>query len=499
MTPIRPATAALALSAALLCAGCTVGPEFREPPAPEVAGYTPEPLGSETASAAVAGGAAQRFRIGQDIPGQWWTLFRAPALNRLVEQALAVNPDLMAAQAALRQSREAVLVQEGGLLPKVDASLSPSRQEAAGAEQGRPGLSQVFSLTTATLSVSYLFDAFGGTQRGIEAAEAAAEAQRHQLEAAYLTLTANVVVAAVQEAGLRAQIAATNEIIAAEAAQLQVMERQFTLGGASRADSLAQASTLAQTRATLPVLQKQLDQQRNLLTALAGRYPSQQIEQTFELASLELPEELPVSLPSQLVAQRPDVRSAAATLHQASAQIGVAEAAKLPQFSLSATFGRAAGNPLDLFAPGGQLWSVGAGLAQPLFHGGQLEHQRLAAVAAYDRAEAQYRGVVLNAFRNVADALRALQADAAALQAQLAAERSAADSLGLSNEQYRAGAISYLTLLNAERTYEQAHILLVQAQATRFADTAALFQALGGGWWNRTDTASPEPTEMKFP
>ncbi len=307
-------------------------------------------------------------------------------------------------------------------------------------------------------------------------------------KAAYLTLTSNVVAAAIQEASLRAQIAATQEIITAETQQLKVLQRQFNLGGASRAAVLAQQATLSATQATLPNLEKQLAQQRILLTALAGRFPSQEVGQTFDLAALQLPQELPVSLPSKLVEQRPDVQASQAQLHQASAQVGVAIANMLPQITLSASYGNTVtdiGKLLD--GPG--IWSLGAGLVQPIFKGGQLLHEKRAAEAAYQAAAAQYRGTVITAFQNVADALRALQSDAAALAAQLAAERSAADNLAISRRQYQDGAINYSTLLNAETTYQQAHINRVVAQATRFSDTAALFQALGGGWWNRTDLA----------
>jgi NodT family efflux transporter outer membrane factor (OMF) lipoprotein len=482
------------LSAGLAVAGCTVGPDFLSPAAPEVDGYTPEPLVEPTASADVAGGAAQRFVAGQDIPGQWWTLFHSPPLNRLVERALAANPDLQAAQAALRQAQENVRVTEGGLYPSIDAGLSNTRQQAPPALLGvRNTKPSVYSLANASVSVSYALDVFGGIRRSIEAAEAQADVQRFQLEATYLSLTANLVTAAIDEASLRAQIAATNDIIAAEMQQLDVVRRQFNLGGASRADVLAQESTLAQTRATLPALDKQLAQLRNQLTALAGEFPSHEVEETFTLAGLTLPEDLPVSVPSRLVGQRPDVRAATATLHQASAEIGVARANQLPSVTLSADWGSAASQLANLFTPGTGLWSLGGAISQPIVHGGALEHKRLAAEAAYDQAAALYRSTVLGAFQNVADALRALQSDALALQAQLAAERVAADSLALSREQYTAGAISYLTLLNAERTFQQTHISLAQAQAARYADTAALFQALGGGWWNRSD----ETAEMK--
>jgi NodT family efflux transporter outer membrane factor (OMF) lipoprotein len=415
-------------------------------------------------------------------------LFHAPALDRLVVQALAASPDLKAAQAALRQAQETALAQGGALYPSVGASFSDARQRVAGAQQGLPNSSSIYSVASSSLSVSYDPDIFGGTQRSIESAEAAADYQRFQLEATTLTLSSNVVTAALQEASLRAQIAATREIIETQSQQLDVVRRQFTLGGVSQVDVLAQESTLTQTQASLPPLEKQLALQRNLLTVLAGRFPSQEVSETFELSSIDLPEALPVSLPSQLVRNRPDIRAAEASLHQANADVGVAIANQFPKFTLSAGWGSAAGGVDGLFGSAASgLWSLSAGVTQPIFQGGTLEHQRHAAEAGLDKATAQYQSVVLQAFRNVADSLRALQADAETLKAQLAAERTAAASLDLSRTQFSAGAISYLTLLNAERTYQQTRIALVQAQAARYEDTAVLFQALGGGWWNRGD------------
>lgn len=477
------------LAAALLLASCAVGPDFKKPAAPAGAGYTPEKL-ADTAATEIAGGAAQHFAIGQDIPGEWWTLFHSPALNALVTEALAHNPTLTAAQASLREARENTLATEGAFFPSVNAGFTHQRTKFNAAAFGRPGGGAgFFTLNTAEVSVGYAPDVFGGTRRQVEASEAAESYERFQLEAAYLTLTSNVVAAAVQEASLRAQIAATQDIIKAEGDSLDLLNRQFTLGAVARSAVLQQAATLAQEKATLPPLQKQLAQQRDRIAALIGRFPNQPPEQTFELAALTLPQDVPVSLPSRLVEQRPDVRAAEATLHQASADIGVATANMLPQFNLTGDIGSQATTIGSLFASGTGIWSIAAGVTQPLFRGGTLLHEKRAAEAAFDVAAAQYRGTVLSAFQNVADTLRALQSDADALQASNTAERSAAESLSLAREQYRFGAVSYLTLLTAETTYEQTRIALVQAQAARYADTAALLQALGGGWWHRADVA----------
>jgi len=484
---LRRAGPVIATLVAVGLSGCTVGPDFLRPAPPDVEGYTAEPLPAQTASADVGGGAAQKFITGQDIPGQWWELFHSKPLTDLVGEALRANPDLAAAHAALRQARENLYAQEGTQYPEVDANPSIARERTSKVATGG---AEKFTLFNATVSVSYVLDVFGGIRRQIESLEAQAENQRFELEAAYLTVTTNVVTAAIQEASLRAQIAATRDIIKAESEQLSVLQQQFGLGGVAKSDVLQQEATLRQAQATLPPLQKQLAQIRNQLSALAGRFPSQDRGDRFELADLKLPEDLPVSLPSKLVDQRPDVRAAEATMHSASAQIGVARANQLPQFTLSADFGAEATQLSSLATPGTAAWTVAAALAQPLFDAGQRRHLKRAAVAAFDQANAQYQSTVLTAFQNVADTLRALESDADALKAQLEAERSAANSLEIAREQFKVGAISYPSLLNAQETYLRVRIDLVQAQAARYADTAALFQALGGGWWNRSDVAA---------
>jgi NodT family efflux transporter outer membrane factor (OMF) lipoprotein len=480
-----------------LSAACAVGPDFKPPAAPAVSGYTPETSPATTTSANVAGGAAQKFVMGRDIPAEWWKVFHSKEIDALIAEALRANPNLQAAQATLWQAKENLYAAAGKLLPSVDANAGFQRQQFSPAEFGLAGAPSIFNLYQATVNVSYAPDVFGGQRRQIEANAAQAEYQRFELEATYLTLTANVVTAAIQEASLRGQIQATQDIIKAETEQLGVVRNQFEAGATTRADVLTQESEVATTEATLPPLQKQLEQQHHLLLALIGRFPSQQHGPHLQLASLRLPTDLPVSLPTQLVEQRPDVRAAEAQLHQASAQIGVATANRLPQFSLTAEYGSLALTPAALFTPAAAIWTLGATGTQPIFHGFTLLHQERAAKAAYDMAEAQYRNIVLGAFQNVADALRALQLDAATLKAQQRAVRAASDTFDLSRGQYRLGAITYVTLLNAERSYQQARLALVQAQAARYADTAALFQALGGGWWNRIDVVpdplSPEP------
>lgn len=478
--------AALLASVALL-SGCTAGPDFKRPDKPKEQGYTPEKLDLTTASAPMTGGDAQTFVESRDVPGDWWTLFRSGELNGLIEEALKANPDLDAAQASLRQANELLYAQQGTLFPTLTANGQGQQAKANGATFGQSSQPFQFGVTSASLNVAYAPDIFGGARRSVESQAAQAEFQRYQLEATYLTLTSNVVVAAVNLASLRAQIEATEQIIKLQTDALNLVQTQFGLGGAAQIDVLQQQAQLRQTQAQLPPLQKQLALQRNQLMTLLGKPPTFDAGQTVTLASLRLPEELPLSLPSQLVDQRPDVRSAEAQVHVASANIGVAVSAQLPQFNITAAFGYASLGFATMFVPGSQVWSMGLALAQTLFDGGKLDHQKRAAIAAYDKAAAQYRSTVLSAFQDVANALRAVQTDAEALRTAAAAEQTAAASLNLVQQQYQLGGANYLVLLTAQQTYQTAVLNRVKAQAARYSDTAALFQALGGGWWNRND------------
>ncbi len=485
MTKLLPVTLATVL------AGCAVGPDFEKPTVPDGADYV---AAAPTPTAAVEGD-AQHFVRDLDIPGQWWTLFHAEQLNTLVERALKANPDLVAAQASLKGAMENVAAERGAFFPTVQAGFTPQRQKDAA--QISPTLSvpaSYFNLYTAQLSVSYMPDVFGLTRRTVETAEAQADMQRYQLEATYLTITSNVVVAAITEASLRAQIAATEAMVKAETEALELLRKQNRLGQIAGADVAAQQATLAQIQATLPPLQKQLAQQRDLITALAGAFPSDPPSETFTLDALTLPRDLPASLPAKLIEQRPDLKAAEASLHAASAGVGVAIANELPNLAFNITDGTAATQIGQLFAGGNGFWTVGATLAQTVFDGGTLLHKRREADAALEQAAAQYKSTLISACQNVADALHALQADADALNADRAAEKAADVSLTATRKQLSLGAVGYLALLNAEQAYQQAVLARVQAEAGRYADTAALFQALGGGWWNRTDSGPADPS-----
>lgn len=478
------------LVAILALAGCAVGPDYQRPPAPQAKDYAPASLPDKTASAPVAAGDAQQLVASMDIPGQWWTLFHSDALNAMIEEALRHNADLQAAHASLQQAWEAVYAQRGAYFPTVGGSASGTRQDLANdVASGVSSNASLYSLTTAQVSVSYTLDLWGLNRRQVESLAAQADAQRFQLEATYLTLTSNVVNAAINEASLRAQIGLTRDIIDDQQRILATLQRQQGLGDVSASVVAAQEALLAQSRANLPPLDKQLAQQRDLLAMLTGRTPDQRIDDRFTLDALQLPAQLPLSLPAQLVDQRPDVRAADEQLHAASAAVGVAIANRLPNVQIDAAFGNASERTSALFKAGSGFWSVGATVAQPLFDGGALKHRQRGAEAAYQQAAAQYRSTVLGAMQNVADTLHAIDADARALAASEQAERAASRSLAIAKRQLALGDISESAMLNAQLAWQQAALALVQAQAARYGDTVALFQSLGGGWWHRKDEA----------
>ncbi|HMA00397.1 MAG TPA: efflux transporter outer membrane subunit [Steroidobacteraceae bacterium] len=476
----RVGAAPAAAAAVLLCA--CVGPNFHRPAAPTVDRYTIEPPAANTSAAPGVGGAAQRFLAQQDVPRNWWTLFGSAELDALVNDALRSSPDVASAQAALRQAMENTAAQRGSYYPTLQASLDASRnRDATGVLSPtlQSGMA-VYSLFTPQVTISYVPDVFGANRRAVESLAAQEEASRFQLDATYLTLTSNVVAAAIQEASLRAQISGTERVIALERESLAVMRRELDLGAIAEADLYAQDAALAQLEATLPPLAKQLHQVRDQLAVLTGRLPADFTPAHFTLEQLSLPVDLPLGVPSQLVERRPDVRAAEAQLHAATAQVGVAVANLLPQLTITGDIGSTGARFADLFKPGTGFWSLGAHAGQTLFAGGTLIHRKRAADAALDQAAAQYRAAVLTAFQNVADALHALDSDADALGAASRAEEAAQKSLGVARHQVEIGSVSYLALLNAEQAYQQAVVSLAQARGSRYADTAALFQALGG-------------------
>ena len=509
--------ATVALACAVWLGGCAVGPDYARPALAASSGFSPRPLPDTTASAAVPAGEAQRFVAAQAIRADWWKLFESKPLDAVIDKAFAANPTVESAQAALRIAQENVAAQQGFFFPSVQASYVPARTKIAGNLGGNsPGVQgngsvisttsntpakdggtapfnapAIYDFHTAQLTVGYTPDVFGGNRRQVEALQAQATSQQLQLEATYLTLAANVAAAAIQEALLREQIATTREIVDVNTQSVALLNRQLKAGYASRLDLALQESALAQANQLLPPLEKQFEQTRNLLRALTGGVQDVEVPQTFALASLTLPRELPLSLPSQIVAQRPDVRAAEEQLHAASAQVGVAIANRLPQFSIDATWGGAASRFDQMFLASGRFFNLAGNITQPLFDGGTLRHRQRAAEEALRQADAQYRATVITAFQNVADTLQAIHADARALGAAVELERTTKVSLELVRRQLGRGYVDRLALLTAQQAHEQALLAVVQAQATRLGDTAALFQALGGGWWSREVSGSP--------
>lgn len=484
--------AATLLLAAVLT-GCAIGPDFHRPEPPITQRYTATPITTETASSPGPAGDAQHIASGVDIPRQWWTLFRSPALDELVRRALNNNPSLAASRATLQLAEANLRAAGGVLLPQVDARASAGRQRFSPAAIGSPLPPVEFELYNASVNIGYNLDFTGAARRGLEAVQAETDFQRFQLQAAHIALTANVVTTAIREAALRARLQAMRAVLSDGEKILDLMERQAALGGAARSDVLSQRAEVAQTRALLPSIEKELARTQHLLAVYLGEFPGEARLPELSLVAMTLPRELPLAVPSQLVRQRPDILAAEAMLHNASARVGVATANMYPQFTLTGSYGSLANRTGDLFGSNSMVWNFGVGLTQPLFRGGQLKAQQRAAKAAYEQATAQYREVVLHAFQNVADVLRALELDARTLQAQTEANAASLEALELMRKRYQLGGAPYLALINAERQYQQVQIALVDAQAARFADTAALFLALGGGQWQTPASPTGNP------
>ncbi|MBK5654498.1 MULTISPECIES: efflux transporter outer membrane subunit [Bradyrhizobium] len=474
--------------AAMMLSGCAVGPNFVSPPTPDVARYTPEPLTSPHPAVEPPHVASQRFIPGADIPTRWWTTFRSRPLNELIRLSVNHNPTLQAAEAAIRVANYNALAQRGLFFPQAGINYTPSDALQSNNMTSDPSSQTRLTLHTAQLNISFVPDVWGANIRAVENLDALTEQAQFQLEAAHLALTANVVTAAIQEASLRGQIVGTERIIKIEREILDLLQKQLGAGQAAMTDVLAQQAALAQVEQTLPPLKKQLAIQRDLLTALAGQFSADEILQKFDLKQLALPRNLPVSLPGALIRQRPDVRAAEAFMHSASAQVGVAVAARLPNFTITANPGSAATTLAGLFTPGTYFYTVAASATQPIFDGFTLYHKQKAAEAALDQADALYRQAVITAIQNVADALRSLQADTPAVQAAIKAELAAKDSLELIQKQLVTGLINQATLLTAQQVYLNAVITRVQAEAARLSDVAALFMALGGAWPNNCPT-----------
>jgi len=512
MSAARQVPRFFALFALLALSACAVGPDFKTPDAPTATAYSPSAVTIETHLDGAHTSGSQVLVAGRDIPAEWWTVFQSSALDSLIKRAFKANPSVAAAEAALKQSQELVYAQEGAFFPTATLGYTPTRQKLAGnlgsnapgvqgngtviAPAQNPSVSPytqpvIYNFHTAQLSIDYVPDVFGGNRRQVESLAAQRDNQRYQLEATYLTLASNVVAAAIAEASLREQIRATRDAIAANQDALDIIKHQQQVGYAMSLDVAAQISALEQLKSTLPPLTKSFEQTRDQLRALVGALPDEELPETFELSALALPHELPLTLPSRLVEQRPDVKAAEAQFHSATASVGVAKAARLPQFDINGAIGGEAATFSRMFSAGGPFWNLAAPMTQTLFDGNMLLHKQRAAEDAMVQAAAQYRQTVVAACQNVADTLHALSADASVLDATLAAEAAAKTTLDVITTQNRLGYVNYLALLNAESTYQQVALSRIQAEASRLADTAGLFQALGGGWSGQP----PEPEQ----
>jgi len=474
-----------------LAAGCAVGPNYHRPQAPPVTHYAG---GADPSATVAAHGAAQHFTPGAKLAADWWQLFGSERLDSIVSEALRANPGLEAAEASLRQSEDNLRGGYGIFYPQAEADAAATRQRYPPIKVGESAPATVFNLFTLSASVSYALDVFGGERRMIEGLHAQVDLQRATEQATYLTLISNIVNTVVARAAYRAEVDATNQLIELQRQQVQLAQVQVNAGTAPYSNVLSLKGQLAATEASVPQLEQRLSQADDLLATLVGRVPSEWSPPDIDLVELTLPEQLPVSLPSELVRQRPDVLMAEAAAHGASANVGVATAALLPSVTLSGSYSANSATTGQLTAAGGRAWDAGAGLTQPLFEGGTLWFHRKAALDQYQQAAALYRQVVLAAFAQVADTLRALEHDAAALEAQDDSLSSAEEALRLVQANYQAGLNTYLDVLSADAQYHQAMIADLQLVAVRYQDTVALYVALGGGWWTEpARAAAPAP------
>lgn len=484
ISPSWTAVVARAVMAACVAAasGCAVGPDYVRPDLAAPAGYLAGNESPEIKSD------AQRFVEARSIPAQWWRAFGSEKIDVLVDVAFANNPSVEAAAAALEEARWNVRAQEGAFFPQVTAEWATTRQKLPAPENAPPRFrGEIFSLHTPQVNVGFLPDVWGKNRRAVEALMAVADAQYYQLEATYLTLASNLVLAVIQEAALADQLEATRDIVNVNKRILGVLNTEFKAGAASGLDVASQEAQLAQAQALLPPLEKAYEQQHNLIAVLTGHYPADLRQRPTSLRAIRLVHELPVIVPSQLIDQRPDVRGAEAQLQAASADIGVATANLLPQFGITGDVGSSARSISDLFTPQSLVWSITGSVMQPIFKGGTLRAEKKAAEAAFVEAASVYRSTVLTAVQNVADVLCAIEADNKAVRAAAAYQKASEKALGMVETELKVGQVSISVLLTSQQNYQQSRLSVIQARALLLADTAALFQALGGGWWAGDD------------
>lgn len=483
---LRPFHFVSAIGWGLVLTGCAVGPDYVRPAAPQVMHYT-----SENTSTVFAPGQdepEQQLAAGAEISAQWWELYRSPRLNKVLVEAIQHNPTLTAAKATLAQVQQELLRTRGAYFPQLDVNAAAQRQSTSGAK-GTPAI--ISNLYSVGATVSYALDVFGTTRRQVEQANALVENQGYQLAAAYLTLTGNAVTQAIEIASIREQINSMQDIISSDERNLQLVQLKYAAGKAARRDVLTAQSQLANDRALLPPLKQQHSVTLHALSVLVGEFPGLWAPPEFDLKEFTLPTQLPLAIPSELVRQRPDILAAEAQLHASSAEIGVAASQLYPNIEISGSFGVESQTSRNLFQASNQFWNLVASLTAPIFHGGALEAQKQAAIYAFQASAATYQQTVLTAFGQVADVLRALSHDAELVGAQKSALDTSKASLDLQRLSYAAGKSDLLQLLDAQRAYQQAKLGFARAQAQRFQDTAQLFVAMGGGWWQSKVLTAP--------
>jgi NodT family efflux transporter outer membrane factor (OMF) lipoprotein len=468
-------------------AGCAVGPNFKKPEAPPVSRYT---SGEQPSSTITAEGKSQRFDETVKLNADWWSLFNSSKLDEVMKDAFANNQTLKSAEASLRQSQDNLRAGYGVFLPQVDVGANASRRKSSALSFSGNRTSSIFNLYSLAGTVSYALDIFGGERRAVESLSAQVDVERYTVIGAYLTLSGNIVNTIIARAAYMEQIKATEETVALEKEQVDIAKAQAEAGIIPYSNVLSLESQLSATEANLPILKQQLSQTDHLLATLTGRTPAEWSPPDVALADLTLPSNLPLSLTSDFVRQRPDILASESQLHSASANIGVATAALFPNFTLNGEYGFNATKLENLSKNAVSLWSIGADIVAPIFHGGTLWYQRKAAIEAYNQSLADYRETVLSSFQQVADTLRALENDAETLRAQSASLKEADEALRLIQANYDAGIVDYLQVLIANYQYYQAKINYIQADAQRLQDTVAFYVALGGGWWN-ADENSP--------
>ena len=479
----------LGLAAGLIVAGCGSEPTTTPPPPATDAGYAP--AGVPTIPSVGKAGPDQHFALGKEVSGEWWGLFQSQPLDSLVTEAVAGNRNIAVAQANLAAAHEAVLVAAGGFYPRVDFGASAERQrnnfEAFGIQLFPPKQFNTYSLGP---TVSYSFNPAGPTVHEVERQRALEDFQNHELKAAYLALTGSAVTEAINIASVNAQIKAVNDMLADDQTNLKLVQDLVRAGAGSDLDVQTANSQLATDRTLLPPLRQQRSVAQHALAVLVGKTPANWQAPDFALEQLTLPTELPVSLPSNLVRQRPDILEAEAQFRASAAAVGVANAALYPQFTLTADVMQSFLKPEAIFDPVSNVWAIGANLAAPIFHGGSLRAQKREALDAYDAGVATYEQTVLSAFGQVADLLDALAHDSEQLTAEQTADQSAESTVELTRRSFQLGNTTLLQVLDAQRQLQQARLGLARAQGQRFLDSTQLFVALGGGWWNKPPAAT---------